>query len=378
MNLINLLTALLIARIAATLFGKVGIASFTAYIITGYLLGPNVLRVMDEINDLLLNLSLIMLFFYVGLNINLRTAKYVLKDSIKLSFTCMFTVIALTTAALIVMNYDIVTVLIVAIALSNTATEVVMLALNELGIHSRVRDVLIIASFIDDLALIIFIAFMGFLTPDNPLEIWAYSFKVLLYSSVILITGYVLSNKLSTYLMDVKVAINTAIVILLLITVFGYLIGIDLTFSAYLAGLFIGFLRLIKDPTLVNIIRLEDLIRYLAEVLDLILIPIFFLYVGMTLDTSSMLTPDFVVIAATALAGKFVGGVLANYRDLRLGLMYGIAMNARGALEPALILLALKSGLISLKTYSIIISLSIITSALIPLLLRIIYTKIIH
>ena len=46
----------------------------------------------------------------------------------------------------------------------------------------------------------------------------------------------------------------------------------------------------------------------------------------------------------------------------------GIAMNVRGSLEPALALLALEVGVISLELFNSVIMVSLITSLIIPVL----------
>jgi cell volume regulation protein A len=127
MSLLDLLVALLLSRILAVLLENVGIASMVAYIISGYLLSKSVLGVLNDIDTTLLNLSLITLFFYIGLNIDLRISKSVARKSLVMSSSGVLTTTALVGLTTYLITDDLITSLIAGIALSNTATEVIFL-----------------------------------------------------------------------------------------------------------------------------------------------------------------------------------------------------------------------------------------------------------
>lgn len=155
-------------------------------------------------------------------------------------------------------------------------------------------------------------------------------------------------------------------------TLTAYVLGVDLAFTAYFTGISLGILRFNKDPMLVNIVRLNDLVSYLSEVLDMILIPIFFLYVGTNINLNYVVTYSFVVVLTSAFLGKLIGCslpyiVLGEYAK---GLLYGILMNARGSLESVAAVLALNYGLVRSDVYSMIITTSIISSLTVSLMVR--------
>ncbi len=371
MSLLDLLVALLLSRILAVLLENVGIASMVAYIISGYLLSKSVLGVLNDIDTTLLNLSLITLFFYIGLNIDLRISKSVARKSLVMSSSGVLTTTALVGLTTYLITNDLITSLIAGIALSNTATEVIFLIVSSRELSNELfREVLITSSFIDDLLVISLIATLGLIKSDVP--VIPYLIKHTVFVLVVITLGYVISKLLSSKLVSPRVIINTAMLMLFSTTLAAYVLGVDLAFTAYFTGISLGILRFNKDPMLVNIVRLNDLVSYLSEVLDMILIPIFFLYVGTNINLNYVVTYSFVVVLTSAFLGKLIGCslpyiVLGEYAK---GLLYGILMNARGSLESVAAVLALNYGLVRSDIYSMIITTSIISSLTVSLMVR--------
>jgi len=371
MSLLDLLIALLLSRILTVLLENVGIASIVAYIISGYILSKSVLGVLNDIDTTLLTLSLITLFFYVGLNVDLRISRSVAKKSLVMSSSGVLTTIALVGLTTYLITNDLTTSLIAGIALSNTATEVILLVISSRELSNELfREVLITSSFIDDLLVLFLVATLGLLKDGVP--VIPYLIKHVVFALVIISLGYVISKLLSSKLLSPRVIINIAMLMLFSTTLTAYLLGVDLAFTAYFTGISLGILRFSRDPMLVNIVRLNDLVSYLSEVLDMILIPIFFLYVGINMNLNYVVSYSFVVILTSAFLGKFIGCSLPYvvWGESFKGLVYGILMNARGSLESVAAVLALNYGLIRGDIYSIIITTSITSSLTVSLIVR--------
>jgi len=345
-----------------------------AYIISGYLLSKSVLGVLNDIDTTLLNLSLITLFFYIGLNIDLRISKSVARKSLVMSSSGVLTTTALVGLTTYLITNDLITSLIAGIALSNTATEVIFLIVSSRGLSNELfREVLVTSSFIDDLLVISLIATLGLIKSDVP--VIPYLIKHTVFVLVVITLGYVISKLLSilsSKLVSPRVIINTAMLMLFSTTLAAYVLGVDLAFTAYFTGISLGILRFNKDPMLVNIVRLNDLVSYLSEVLDMILIPIFFLYVGTNINLNYVATYSFVVVLTSAFLGKLIGCSLPYIvsGESAKGLLYGILMNARGSLESVAAVLALNYGLIRSDIYSMIITTSIISSLTVSLMVK--------
>ncbi|HDN75618.1 MAG TPA: hypothetical protein ENG05_00635, partial [Acidilobales archaeon] len=148
------------------------------------------------------------------------------------------------------------------------------------------------------------------------------------------------------------------------------LLGLGMTLGAYLAGLLISSLRLTHDPTLMYVVRIEELITRIGTILEFFIIPIFFVYVGIEVNIHLLFTPLTLILLTLAFIGKFVGSLIPTYfsSGARKAVLMGIAMNVRGSLEPALALLALEVGVISLELFNSVIMVSLITSLIIPVL----------
>ncbi|MCS7108914.1 MAG: cation:proton antiporter [Sulfolobales archaeon] len=377
MDVLKLLTALLLSRVLAALGEGLGLASLTIYILSGYVLNHTSLKLLSEFDELLLDLSLITLFFYVGLNVDLRISRPVLRESLIISSSGVLTTLALVTSMVYLGGADLITSIVVGLALSNTATEVIFLALkpSELGIES-VRKVIIASSFFDDLLMIGFISVLGAVSLGAS-ELTYLSVRQVVFAVSVFSLGLLLTKVLSRRLMTRRFITNVAVLLLFSVTVAGYLAGVDLAFSAYFAGVALGMLRFVKDPMLVNIVRLNDLIQYFGEVLDIFLIPIFFLYIGSNLDLTLILNPQFFYIFTAAWVGKFLGCSLIHVvrGDLRMGLLYGVAMNARGGLESVAAMVAFKYGLITPSLYSAVVVTAVTSSIVVPLLIAVILKR---
>ncbi len=370
MEILNLLIALTFSRVLAFLAEGSGIASLTTYILSGYILSQPFLGVVSEFDESLLDLSLITLFFYVGLNVDLRISMPVLKEALLISSLGVLTTLAAVTLAANFVGIDLMTSLIIALALSNTATEVVFLTLKPADLTGEVvRRVLITSSFFDDVLMIGFISVLGAVSSGG-WELTFHALRQVLFALSVLALGLTLTKALSRKLITHRLITNAAVLTLFTVTLTGYLVGVDLAFSAYFGGIALGMLRFVRDPMLVNIVRLNDLIQYFSEVLDIFLIPIFFLHVGAGLNLSHVLTPEFAAIIASAWMGKFLGCSIPHIvrGDLRKGVMYGIVMNARGGLESVVAAIALKHGLLTPALYSVVVVTAVTSSIAVPVL----------
>ena len=109
-------------------------------------------------------------------------------------------------------------------------------------------------------------------------------------------------------------------------------------------------------------------------VLQFFIIPIFFVYVGAKTDVNMMFSSATALVLALAFIGKFVGASLPLIfeKEYGMGAAMGIAMNVRGSLEPAVVLIALERGLIGLDMFTAVVSVSLITSAVIPVAFKVI------
>ncbi len=379
MNVTQLVLSLFIARVLALLLDRLRVPGITAYILTGIILGPSILGIITNLNPgVLVNFSLIFLVFYSGLNVDFKGLRSYFRRALITTLAGAGFTLALTLAVMTYAGFPPLAALVVAVAVSNTATEVVVVMLDRIrGLSDMFRRVLIMSSFLDDLLAVGFIAIIKGSIAGGYGSVLLELAKLALFMGATLTLTYVMVRRFPR--ISYPLIINWDYLLLLSTAMlFGLVFlamkaGIGEIYGAYVAGLAISMLRLVRDPTLVYEVRVEELVSRMSTVLQFIIIPIFFIFVGARANASLFLSRTVLLVLALAVAGKLIGAslpyLLAGRR--KLGLMMGVAMNVRGSLEPAVVLVALERGIISNTLFTAVVSVSLITSAAIPLVLRV-------
>ena len=145
------------------------------------------------------------------------------------------------------------------------------------------------------------------------------------------------------------------------------LAGIHIAVGAMLPGLLLGaegaFARRWQETT-------EGLLR-------LLLVPVFFVYAGMSVDLSRAGSPTFIAWAiafvATAVVTKFFGAYLAaracgiGHSEARV---IGALMNTRGMMELIVVKIGLDQGIITREAYSILFLVAVVTTVMTSPLIR--------
>ncbi|OYT50570.1 MAG: hypothetical protein B6U73_03680 [Desulfurococcales archaeon ex4484_204] len=379
MGLIHLLLALVIARLLAYLFNRVDVPAITAYIVTGIVLGPSLLKVLPDTATpeygVLVWLSLLFLMFYAGLNVDFRGFKEYWKEVILVTTGGVLLTIALVTLTLRILDYSVASSLVVAISVSNTATEVVVVMLEEAGtISDMLKRVLITSSFLDDILAVVMISLLkGGLLASSVEAVTGLGRFAVLFIAVLALS--LIAIRLGQRVMYRAVFEWAHLLAFASILFFGlsYLFnacGVSEYLGAYLAGLVISMLRLIHDPTLVYVVRIEEFILRMGTILEFYIIPIFFIYVGAKTSIVAVLSPVAFTVLAVAFIGKLLGSGLPLIAkgDLKKGLVLGLAMNVRGSLEPAVAFVALETGVIDINLFGAVVAVSLLTSALVPVI----------
>jgi Kef-type K+ transport system membrane component KefB len=380
MELIEIAFALLVARVAALVLDRIEVPAITAYILTGIILGPSILGFMTGLGpDTLIMFSLLFLLFYTGLNVDFKGLGMYIKKATIITLLGVGTTVFLSIVVLTSMGFGILPTLVVAFCIANTATEVVVVMLeHSYGVSDEFKRILIMASFMDDILAIIFMSLIRASFLESIAVVSVDMTKLLLFFSVTLGVTYFIMKKLPRLVYPL--VIDWSYLLILASAVFfglvyvAYILGISEAFGAYIAGLVISMFRLVYDPTLVYEVRVEELVARMSTVLEFFIIPVFFIYVGFRTVAANIISYETLIILSIALAGKFIGSSILHLikGKVKEGLTLGLAMNVRGSIEPALALVALERGIINTSVFSAIVSVSLITSAVIPVIFNII------
>ncbi len=379
MILLQIVLALFVSRILALILDRVYVPGITSYILTGIILGPSLLGVVTDVNpDMLVQFSIILLFFYSGLNVDFKGLRSYFKEALVTTLSGAGFTLVLTFITLTYLGVSPFASLVVAVSIANTATEVVVIMLKYVGgLSDEFRRVLIMASFLDDLIAVGFIAVIRGAVLGNYASV---TLEVIKLSAFILsVSGlmYLTVKKLSKYIYPLIINWNYLLIfssaILFGLVYLALQVGVGEIYGAYVAGLTISLLRLVRDPTLVYNVRVEELVSRMTTVLEFFIVPVFFIFIGAKTDVGKMFTLTTVIVLSLALTGKFIGASLPwLYKgEVKYGGLMGLAMNVRGSLEPAVVLVALERGLITPSLFTAVVSVSLMTSALIPVALKV-------
>lgn len=358
----------LISKITGHMARRLNINEVTGYLATAILLGLT-LGKGDYIRDLMLisNVAAIFVVFYAGVSSDLETIIENFKSSTMISLLSVAFTMASVLLAVTYIGFPLESAFIIALLLSNTATETVSMIIKGLPIH--VRSILVSASFVDDL-------FMLFTT--SAYYIWYVTGNVsnvvlpILVSMVLTILVFTLLSRRRSILKnmfiymsrDIAFFTDIALLLLSLMLLVAYVSGVSPFIAAYLAGIFISGGIWIHDPMLRYRTRINDFTNILSTIIDGAFTPLFMLYVGLHITVSAINTLLFILLLAIGLSVKTV--VYFSFFKLRgeetfTSLVAGASMTGRGVLELTLLVKGFELGVVSLEIFNTVVAVALST-----------------
>ena len=162
-------------------------------------------------------------------------------------------------------------------------------------------------------------------------------------------------------------AIAVALITTLILAAVSQALGLDAALGAFIAGIVLGGSRFVQPRAMTSIDWMSG--AFFA--------PLYFATAGLSVDVTKLgkasTAAAFAAVLVIALATKFAGSALgAGLARLpaREGVALGIGLNGRGAMQVILGTAGLTAGLLSSAAYTIVILMSIVSSVLVPPLLR--------
>lgn len=163
------------------------------------------------------------------------------------------------------------------------------------------------------------------------------------------------------------VGLATAVVLVLLASAGTHALGLEPILGAFLVGILIGASGRM-DPSWLTPLRTFVLA---------VLAPVFFATAGLQVDLTALAEPVVLVSAlallAVAVVSKFVGaylGALPARLSRWEGLALGAGLNARGVIQVVVATIGLRTGILGVEAYTVIVLIAVVTSAMAPPLLR--------
>src|SRR6266700_1839284 len=316
-------------------------------------------------------IGVILLMFIAGMETDTKQMRQVgVAASVSASAGVVIPFIA-GTAFSYALGYSLLMSLFLGTLLTATSVSISAQTLKELGkLNTKEGTTILGAAVIDDvLGLIVLSLILAFTLGQNPL--WSI-LKMLVYFPVAYLVGHygfpVLSRWLPRLLaLEARIGFVMALVLLYAWSAqeLGSVAAIT---GAYIAGI------------LVNRTEMREWVHVgLSKIGYAFFIPIFFVYVGVEANFQGIanLSPVFLLcFVGIALATKVVGcgggALLCRFKPME-ALTVGVGMISRGEVALITATIGLQAGLINNSLFSIVVMITLITTLVTPVLLKLVY-----
>lgn len=375
--LFSLAVVVLVVRLVGALVEKLGQPRVVGELCAGIVLGPSVLGLLvpelwaalfpaDVLAalDVLAQVGLIFFMLLVGMELNLAELRRMARKVVIISHVTFLLPMALA-AVLAQVLYDLFPspvgrpgfIVFVAAAMAVTALPILARLLQESGLQgTRIGSMTLTCAAINDsvawLVLAVAVALMGHSDVFDAVS------AVLLACGYIAFMLFVARPVLSRL---PRLPLWAAIVVAVLSAWLAEQAGVDAVFGGFLAGVVMS-----RNATWQRTVH-----RQLHAVVSHVLLPIFFVVVGLStrLDQLHTVVHWLVALAVLGVAtvGKLGGGTVVarlvgeSWRD---ALRVGVLMNARGVTEVVIFSIGLELGVVTPALFTIMVAMAIATTVM--------------
>ncbi|MBS3137941.1 cation:proton antiporter [Candidatus Woesearchaeota archaeon] len=390
-TLIIILLCLFLAYIFSNLCRHLNIPRVIGQIAVGLLLGIPVIKTMMFDNtslsmiESLAQIGVILLFFFIGLEIDMGIFKRDFKEA---SYISLFNTTLPLLLGFVVCNFllgfSVTASLVIAISLSVSAQSVSIDFLEELRLlKTRIGNLIITGGAVDDIfeLLLISIVFLFIEGTTSQYGFLKLIVELFIFTIIILIFKiYVIPMILHSAESEKSTAtlFMGALIIVLLMAALAEFLHVGALVGALFAGLTVRRILLDgKDKKPWE----EHLISNTIHIIAFgFLVPMFFIWIGLTTDVPSIidniwLAIIFFAIACVGTIGGTILGVMRAKGSFNEGLLIGIGLNPKGDVELVLAAFALQAGIISKGVFSALVLMAIATTLISPVLFRYIIMK---
>ncbi len=274
--------------------------------------------------------------------------------------------------------------LVVGVALSISAIPASVKVLTDLNLlHTTIGRTIVAAAMIDDiLGLFILAIVMAVLESGQLPDLTSLAMlmaKVFLFFAVTIALGVHVYPHMRRGLKAMQIAAIDLSALAAVGLAYGWLaeaLGLRWIMGAFMAGLYF-------EKSRVGVVTYNEMRLICGAMTNGLFGPLFFVYIGIQVDISSVATTPFFLLALliVAILGKVIGAGLPGLwsgLSRREALSVGVGLSARGAVELVFISIAFQAGLFTAQTnqngmseslYSCLILVGVLTTLAVPLLL---------
>ena len=371
---------LIAAYILGEMFKRIGLPSVVGQILAGLLFGIPVVKelLFGEgstliIIDFLATLGILLLLFLAGLEIEIEKIKETSRDSILISLCSALIPFVLGFVFIILLfpEYGVMAGVIFGGALMVTSEGTNVRVLMEFNVlNTRLGAIMLAAGAIDDIFEVLFLALVVVLAKGGSLiDLAMVPVEMIIFLVVAFISFKIISKVLQN--LDKKHDEETGLFSIVLIFILVLAALSESLNVGYLIGAILGGFLLQASMKKISSKNRNSLLNVIKLIAMGFVVPFFFVNVGLTFDIDTFLVniPLIVITVIIASIGKIVGTLIVKpASSLSWKQLYyvGWAMNSRGAAELVIALIAIQYGLIPPEIFSALVSMSLITTLILP------------
>ena len=375
--LLQLLLILFLAKIFAEIIERAGFPGILGEMAAGIFLGMLWINPDDDILSFFSMLGAIFLLFTVGYKeINLQEVKASIK--IALIPTLCSVIVPFSFGFLLgkAFNLEFIECLFIGVAFSPTSIGVSVRTLIDLDyLSKKIGSTMLSSAILDDIiGIFMFSVLISIATYHHiptSMQLMIIGGKFVIFLIIMIILGWKVFPVLFTYIHKMQVKES--------IFAFVFMIAI---FSAYLAevfslhaviGAFIGGACLSSIP----FAKIEDVQNKVSGISYGIFVPIFFAYIGLSIDLSAIQGAGLfaLLVIVLALSGKLIGGFIgtkiAGFNSYD-SLIFGVGMMPRAGVELVFISAGRGLGIIGDEIFSAIVLMIVVSVIVSPALLKLV------
>ncbi|MCW4015876.1 MAG: cation:proton antiporter [Candidatus Bathyarchaeota archaeon] len=381
MEILAIVPIILIAAfILGEMFKKIGLPSVIGQILAGLMFGIPALKELFfgegstlVIIDFLATLGILLLLFLAGLEIEIEKIKETSRDSILISICSALIPFALGFIFIMLLfpeqGFMAGVIFGGALMVTSEGTNVkVLMDFNVL--NTRLGAIMLAAGAIDDIFEVLFLALVVVLAKGGSLlDLAMIPVEMIVFLVIAFIAFKIISKVLQN--LDKKTGEETELFSIVLIFILVLAALSESLNVGYLIGAILGGFLLQASMKKISKKNRKQLLNVIKLIAMGFVVPFFFVNVGLTFDIDTFLAniPMIAITVTIATVGKIIGTLIVKpVSSLSWKQLYyvGWAMNSRGAAELVIALIAIQYGLISPEIFSALVSMSLITTLILP------------
>lgn len=375
--LVQLMLIIFIAKVFGGVARRYRQPEVLGELAAGIILGPSILGLITKqpFFELLAEFGLILLLFEVGLETDVRTLMRTSRSSLLIALGGAFVPLLLGYYLGLALGYSPFVSMFLGATFTATSVGISIRVFSDIGkLQTEEAKTILGAAVYDDIIGLLLLSILFGLQAHD-----VYAFydvvRITLYSTIFLgvslMLGAKIFPKVMRYLAHLPsrgIHLASALMLGLLSSYISINIGLSSIVGAFIAGVLLA-----ESPE-------KDKIRRDLAPLSYIIVPIFFILIGVAVDIkfTFRLLVITIIVVALAVIGKFLGSGLGAYvsKFNRYQIpIIGAAMIPRGEVGLIFAKQGFQSGIYDPDLYSALITMAIVTTLIAPPILRRLYMK---